>query len=111
MVGIKQGDIIKINLDPKRGHEQAGYRPVIVISSNFFNKISKDIAIVCPITNTNKAYPLHVPLDARTKTTGTILCDHIQSIDVVARGFRKVEKVPDDILETVINTVSTIIEK
>lgn len=53
---VKQGDIIKINLDPRAGHEQAGYRPAVVVSNNFFNKVT-NMTIVCPITNTNKEYP------------------------------------------------------
>jgi mRNA interferase MazF len=34
---VKQGDIIKMNFNPQRGHEQAGYRPAVVISNDFFN--------------------------------------------------------------------------
>ena len=35
---VKQGTIIKINFNPQAGHEQAGYRPAVVISNNIFNK-------------------------------------------------------------------------
>ncbi|WP_238022320.1 type II toxin-antitoxin system PemK/MazF family toxin [Listeria monocytogenes] len=31
---VKQGDIIKINLNPKQEHEQQGYRPYICLSHN-----------------------------------------------------------------------------
>ena len=48
---VKQGDIIKINLNPSKGHEQAGYRPAVVISNDFFNK-KTNMTICCPITNT-----------------------------------------------------------
>lgn len=48
---VKQGDIIKINFNPQVGHEQAGYRPAIVVSNNFFNE-KTNLTIVCPITNT-----------------------------------------------------------
>ena len=35
---VKQGTIIKINFNPQSGHEQAGYRPAVVISNNIFNE-------------------------------------------------------------------------
>ena len=34
---VRQGDIIKLNFNPQAGHEQAGYRPALVISNDFFN--------------------------------------------------------------------------
>jgi len=66
---VKQGDIIKLNFDPQSGREQAGYRPAVVISNDIFN-IKTNMEIVCPITNTNRSFPLHIPLDNRTTTTG-----------------------------------------
>ena len=98
---VNQGDIIKINFNPQKGHEQAGYRPAVIISNNFFNKIS-GFAIVCPITNTNKKFPLRIKLDDRTVTTGDILCDQVRSLDINARGFNFVEKLPKDILTKVL---------
>ena len=35
---VRQGDIIKVDFNPQAGHEQAGYRPALVISNNFFNQ-------------------------------------------------------------------------
>lgn len=106
---VKQGDIIKLNFGPTKGHEQSGYRPALVISNNFFNKLS-GIRILCPITNTDNSYPLHIGLDERTKTTGFILCEQVKAVDISAREHIYVEKVPKDILETVINTVFAEIE-
>ena len=83
---VKQGTIIKINFNPQAGHEQAGYRPAVVISNNIFNEKTR-LSIVCPITNTNNHFPLHIPLDERTKTTGVILCEHIKALDLeISRG-------------------------
>ena len=107
---VKQGDIIKVNLNPQAGHEQAGYRPAVVISNNTFNRIAK-MVILCPITNTKNNFPLHIPLDTRTKTTGTILCEHISAVYLEARPYNFIEKLPEDILENVINIVFAEIEK
>ncbi|MBK1469210.1 type II toxin-antitoxin system PemK/MazF family toxin [Parvimonas parva] len=101
---VNQGDIIKINFNPNKGHEQAGYRPVLVVSNNFFNEKTK-LAIVCPITNTIKDFPLHINLK-NTKTTGTILCEHIRTLDIEERGYKKIEKVSEDILKKVLELIS-----
>ncbi len=106
---VKQGTIIKINFNPQAGHEQAGYRPAVVISNNTFNQ-KTNLSIVCPITNTNNQFPLHVSLDGRTKTTGVILCEHIKALDLKSRTFQEVEILPDDILEKVIDIVYAEIE-
>ena len=98
---VKQGDIIK--------HEQAGYRPALVISNNEFNKRTK-LAIVCPITYSNNSFPLHVSLDSRTATTGVVLCEHIRTLDLQSRKSRFVERVPADILKTVTDIVAAEVE-
>ncbi|MFR6141799.1 type II toxin-antitoxin system PemK/MazF family toxin (plasmid) [Finegoldia magna] len=103
---VSQGDIIKVNLNPTKGHEQAGYRPALVISNDFFN-VKTNLVIACPITNTNNRFPLHIELDKRTQTTGVILCEHIKSLDLASRGYKLVEKVPQDILENVLNIVKS----
>ncbi len=107
---VEQGDIIKINFNPQKGHEQAGYRPALVVSNNFFNRNAK-LAILCPITNTDNKFPLHVSLDDRTQTTGVILCEHIKSLDLDARENYFIEKCPEDILDKVINIVFSQVEK
>ena len=96
-----QGDIIKINLDPKRGHEQAGYRPYICLS----NKIISDyanIAIFAPISNTKRKYPLYIPLQ-KTKTTGCVLLDQLVTIDYNARDFRFIETVSSALLKQLLS--------
>lgn len=101
--------IIKINFDLKSGHEQAGYRPAVIVSNDIFNQKAK-LSIVCPIINTDNNFPLHIPLDQRTKTTGVILCEHIRALDLKSRTFQEVEELPKDILSKVIDTVYAEIE-
>jgi len=107
---VKQGTIIKINFNPQAGHEQASYRPAIVISNNIFNE-KTNLSIVCPITNTNNHFPLHIPLDKRTKTTGVILCEHLKALDLNTRKYQVVEELPEDLLEQVIDIVYSEIER
>lgn len=106
---VKQGEIIKVNLNPQAGHEQAGYRPAVVVSNDFFN-LKTGLTIVCPITNTDNKFPLHIPLDSRTQTTGVILCEHVRTLDLEARGYKKIEKLPQDILQEVIDIIFSEVE-
>lgn len=106
---LKQGDIIKVNFNPQRGHEQAGYRPAVIISNDFFNA-KTNLAIVCPITNTDNKFPLHIPLQGKTKTTGVILCEHVKTLDLNARQYSFVEKLPKELLKQVIDIVFSEIE-
>ena len=107
---VKQGTIIKINFNPQAGHEQAGFRPAVVISNDIFNQKTK-LSIVCPITNTNNHFPLHIPLDERTKTTGAILCEHIKALDLNSRTYQVIEQLPKDLLDNVIDVVYSEIEQ
>ena len=106
---VNQGDIIKVSFDPKAGHEQAGYRPALVVSNDEFIRRTR-LAVVCPITNTDNSFPLHVPLDTRTETTGVVLCEHLRTLDLTSRKNKFVEKVPADILKRVTDIVAAEIE-
>ena len=107
---VEQGDIIKVNFNPQRGHEQAGYRPALIVSNNLFNQ-KTNLVIACPITNTDNKFPLHMPLDDRTETTGVILCEHVKTLDLNARGYKFVEKLPSDILSKVIDILYAQVEE
>jgi mRNA interferase MazF len=106
---VKQGHIIWLDFDPQIGHEQKGRRPALVVSNETFNNFSK-LAIVCPITNTDKKYPFHIKLDKRTQTTGVILCDQTRTLDINARNYEYVETIPDDILFEAVDIINGFIE-
>ncbi len=98
MYNPEQGDIVFLDLSPQSGHERAGRRPGVVISNEQFS-IRTKFAVVCPITNTSSKFPLHIPLDHRTKTTGVILTEHMKCLDVIGRNIQFVEKMPTDLLK------------
>ena len=106
---VKQGFLIWLDFDPQTGHEQKGRRPALVVSNETFNNFS-NLAIVCPITNNDKDHPFHVKLDGRTKTTGVILSDQVRTLDINARNYEFIERIPDDILLEVIDIINGFIE-
>ncbi|QQR80525.1 MAG: type II toxin-antitoxin system PemK/MazF family toxin [Deltaproteobacteria bacterium] len=80
---IARGDIWLVDLDPTRGHEQKGKRPVLVISENAYNNGLADLVIILPITSTQRAVPTQVhlnPPEGGLKHPSAILCDAIRSV-------------------------------
>lgn len=90
-------------------YEQKGRSLVLVVSKNTFNEFTR-IAMVCLITNTNRGFPLHVPLDEKTGTTAVIMCEQVKSLDISARGAVFVEKVTSDNLEEVVEILVGFLE-
>ena len=78
------GDVIWLNFDPQAGHEQAGYRPALVLSPKAYND-KTGLCLVVPITNQSKGYPFELALPASCQTTGVVLCDQMRSLDWKAR--------------------------
>ena len=105
----EQGDIVFLDFDPQAEHEQSGKRPALFVSNYTYNKFTS-LAMLCPITNTVRNFPLHVELDERTKTTGVIMCEQIKALDIYAKNVSFCEKVPKDILEEVIDIIIGSVE-
>ncbi len=51
---LKQGDIFWAGLDPVKGHEQAGLRPVLILQNDLFNEHLNTV-LVAPLTTNLKA--------------------------------------------------------
>ena len=100
-----QGDIVFIDFDPTKGHEQKGYRPAVVISNDVFNKNTK-MVIVCPITSNEKQFPTHYNLINTKKVKGSVLCEHIRSIDYEIRKLKYVEKANNEDFENILDLLN-----
>lgn len=110
---MKRGDIWLVGLDPTQGHEQKGRRPVLVVSPEAFNRVTK-VPVVLPITsggNFARTAGFAVTLEgAGTKTTGIVRCDQPRALDLGARGGKKVESVPDALVDEVLARLAPIFE-
>lgn len=105
----KQGDIVYLDFDPQAGHEQKGRRPALIVSNYTYNRITR-MALVCPITNTDRRFPLHIPLDSRTESTGFIMCEQVKALDIGIRNASLKERAPEDIIQEVFDVIYGIIE-
>jgi len=108
---MKRGEIWLVGLDPAQGHEQKGRRPVLVVSPDRFNRITK-VPVILPITNGGSfalTAGFAVPL-AGTRTTGVVRCDQPRALDLAARGGKKLEVVPDAIIDEVLARLAPIFE-
>ena len=106
----KQGDIIKLDFSPTKGHEQKGRRPALVVSNGTYNKYGRGIVIVCPITNTDRGIKTQLKLDERTVTTGIIMTDQVKALDLNERNPEFIENVPVDILYEVCDIIAGFTE-
>ena len=109
---MRRGEIWVVGLDPAEGHEQKGRRPVLVISPDAFNRVTK-VPVVLPITsggNFARTAGFAVSLaGAGTKTTGVVRCDQPRALDLGACHGRKLENAPDAIMNEVLAKVRTIL--
>lgn len=83
MTSPERGEVWLADLNPIRGHEQAGRRPVLVVSEDIFNRGPAGLVIVLPMTSTLRAIPSHVavsPPEGGLKHETAILCEAIRSI-------------------------------
>jgi mRNA-degrading endonuclease toxin of MazEF toxin-antitoxin module len=110
---MKRGEIWLVSLDPASGHEQKGRRPVLIVSPEPFNRVTK-VPVVLPITsggNFARTAGFAVSLTgAGIKTTGVVRCDQPRALDLAARGGKRLESVPDEIMNDVLARVSPIFE-
>ena len=93
----QQGDIIKLDLNPRMGYEQQGFRPVIVLSNDIVSQYT-NVVIAAPISTTQRKLPLYHNLPDNLNTKGTVLLDQLVTLDYNARAFKFIEKVPSDFL-------------
>ena len=106
----EQGDLVYLDFNPTKGHEQKGFRPAVVISSNVFNKNTK-MVIVCPITSNEKEFPTHYILEDTKNVHGSVLCEHIRSIDYEIRNLKFVEKLSENNFISIITLLNACIEE
>lgn len=113
MVKIRSGDIVYINFDPAAGSEIQKRRPAIVVSNDILMQTSPFVWVV-PISHGSfdgEDYPLHVQLDSRTKTDGTVYVEQLKSFDYRTIKIEFIERIPSDLLDEISKKISLVVSK
>ena len=112
---MERGEIWLVSLDPTAGHEQQGTRPVLIVTPAAFNRVTR-LPVVVPVTSggnfarTARTAGFAVSLDCvGIRTTGVVRCDQPRTIDMKARGGKRLERVPETIMNEVLGRLSTIL--
>ncbi|EBO2103163.1 type II toxin-antitoxin system PemK/MazF family toxin [Salmonella enterica subsp. enterica serovar Infantis] len=109
---MDRGEIWLVLLDPTAGHEQSGKRPVLIVSPASFNKFTR-LPVVVPVTSGGdfaRTAGFTVSLDgAGTKTTGVIRCDQPRTIDMGARNGKRLERIPEAVVNEVLARLEAIL--
>jgi mRNA interferase MazF len=78
---MKDGKLFIANLNPTKGHEQAGIRPVVVISVEGFNDSFLDLVMICPLTTQEKQFLTHIEVNNdNLKKRSFVKCEDLRSI-------------------------------
>jgi len=95
-----RGSIVWMEFTPQAGHEQAGRRPAIVLTTLSYHERSS-LAIVCPITSAEHGWPMEVKLPDGLPVSGVVLADQIRSVDREARHLKIIGMAPQEVLDAI----------
>lgn len=97
-----------ITFTPQAGHEQAGRRPVVVLSPRSYNA-KAGLSLCCPVTSRAKGYPFEVPLPKGSGIDGVVLADHVKSLDWRARAVEPAGRVPEATLAEIVGKLGALL--
>ncbi len=110
----ERGDVVQLDFDPQKGHEQSKTRPAIIVSPKKYNEKSQ-LIICCPITSRIKNYPFEVNIPKNITTFdgnllhGVILSDQVKSLDWQARNAKYLCKLPRNVVNEVLQKLVLLI--
>ena len=104
----RRGDVVWLTFNPQAGHEQAGRRPVVVLSPNAYNA-KVGLALLCPITSQVKGYPFEVILPQGLAVSGAILADQVKSLDWQTRTAELICVLPSAIVSEVLQKIGVLL--
>ncbi len=93
------GDVVWLEFDPQAGHEQAGYRPALVVSPASYNG-KTGLMVCCPMSTKIKGHPFEV-LTEVGRVASAVLSDQVKSLDWKVRHAKKKGTVPGVVMSHV----------
>ena len=111
---MKRGEICLVSLNPTAGHEQQGKRPILIISPTDFNTLTGKPVVLPIISSRRLAYRKGFAVSLAN--TGTdmyrlVRRDQPRAFDLAARKGKRLETVPNHIMDLVLARIATILEQ
>ena len=112
MAVFDRGDVVSVPLDPAIGHEQRGTRPALVLTTKEFNRLGD--VLVAPITQGGEfsryaGFAVSL-MGTGCKTQGVALLNKIRMLDLKARKARKIERVPQAVLDDALGRLNALFD-
>lgn len=112
MAVFDRGDVVRVPLDPAIGHEQRGTRPALVLTTKEFNRLGD--VLIAPITQGGEfsryaGFAVSL-MGTGCKTQGVALLNKIRMLDLNARKARKVERVPQAVLDDALSRLTALLD-
>lgn len=82
---LERGLVVYVDLDPARGHEQAGQRPALVVSNEKLNPERSGLITILPITTRERALRTRValrPPEGGVRKPSWVIGEQIRTISV-----------------------------
>lgn len=105
----ERGHFVYLDFTPQAGTEQAGRRPALVLSPKTFN-IATGLALVCPVTSEGKGGGFEVPITDEETIKGIVLCDHVRSVDWLARHIDFAGNARSELVDEVLARIEAIFD-
>jgi mRNA interferase MazF len=105
----RKGDFISLTFDPQSGHEQKGRRPALVLSNDLFNQAT-NLALVCPLTTTDRQIPFHLAVPVGIKVSGFVMVEQVKSVDYTTRQAKFIQKAPRELLEDALSILDACLK-
>lgn len=107
MARILRGDVVWANLEPTVGHEQAGQRPVVVISADVFNERSGTV-IAMALTSQEQRAGFPLTHELRLRKRAWVKISQVRTLSTRRLG-KKIGRVPPEELDRLIEGLNEII--
>jgi len=107
-ITLERGDIVWVDLNPTKGHEQSGIRPAVVISPAKYNSFT-GLVLICPITSKYKGYFFEV-LVKISKKESIALVDQFRTVDIKERIKRKTGQLTQNEIDEILAKASVLLQ-